>query len=75
MTLRFDPTPAALVVDGRFQFGTFARAIAKVNPLESVPAATRWFHALRLKEWQAFQAIDPQFFLVGAVYATKVIDL
>src|SRR5512139_3706923 len=71
----FDPTPPALVVDGRFQLGTFARAIARVNPLDGVPVATRWLHALRLKEWQAFQAMDAEYFLVGAVYATKVVDL
>jgi hypothetical protein len=73
--LGFDPTPPALVVDGRFQFGTFAAAIAHVNPLDAVPASTRWLHAFRLKEWQAFQAIDPEYFIVGAVYATKVVDL
>lgn len=71
----FDPTPPALVVDGRFQFGTFAQSIPLVNPLDAMPASTRWLHALRLKEWQAFQAMDPDIFIVGAVYATKVVDL
>jgi hypothetical protein len=71
----FDPTPAALAIDGRFQLGTFASAIAHVNPLDAAPPSTRWLHALRLKEWQAFQAMDPEYFIVGAVYATKVIDL
>lgn len=75
ITRGFDPTPAALVVDGRFQFGTFAQAIARVNPLDAVPAATRWLQGLRLKEWQAFQAVDPKYFILGAVYATKVVDL
>jgi hypothetical protein len=71
----FDRTPPALVVDGEFQLGTFAQPIPRVNPLDAVPAAMRWWHALRLKEWQAFQAMDAEYFLVGAVYATKVIDL
>lgn len=71
----FDPTPSALVIDGRFQLGTFASAIARINPLDASPATTRWLHSLRLKEWQAFQVTDPDYFIVGAVYATKVIDL
>ncbi len=71
----FDPTPDALVVDGQFQLGTFATAIPHVNPLDAVPASTRWLHTLRLKEWQAFQAIDADYFIVGAVYMTKVVDL
>lgn len=73
--LDFDPTPPALVIDGRFQFGTFAEPIAHVNLLDAMPASARWLHACRLKEWQAFQAMDAQYFIVGAVYATKVIDL
>ena len=71
----FYPTPPALVVGGRFQIGTFASAIPRINALEAVPAATRWLHGLRLKEWQAFQLMDPDYFIVGAVYAAKVIDL
>src|SRR6185369_10541594 len=62
----FDPTPPALVVGGRFQIGTFASAIPRINALEAVPAATRWLHGLRLKEWQAFQLMDPDYFIVGA---------
>jgi hypothetical protein len=71
----FDPTPAALVVDSRFQLGTFATAVPRINPLDAMPAATRWLHALRLKEWQAFQAMDADYFIVGAIYMTKVVDL
>jgi len=71
----FDRTPAALVVDSRFQLGTFATAVPRINPLDALPAATRWLHALRLKEWQAFQAMDADYFIVGAVYMTKVVDL
>lgn len=71
----FDPTPAALVIDGRFQFGTFAEALPKVNPLAALPAALRWFYWFRLKEWQAFQAMDADYFVLGAVYATKALDL
>lgn len=72
---RFDATPAALVVAGEFQFGTYAEPIARVNPLDAVPAAARALYALRLKEWQAFQVMDPERFIVGAVYATKIVDL
>lgn len=73
--LGLDATPAALVIGGRFQFGTFGQAIANVNPLDAVAPATRWWHALRLKEWQAFQVMDADVFIVGAVYATKLVDL
>lgn len=71
----FDATPSALVVAGQFQFGTYAEPIARVNPLDAVPAAARPLYGLRLKEWQAFQVTDPDHFIVGAVYATKIVDL
>ncbi len=75
MKLDFDPTPDALVIGGKFQFGTYGRPIAKINPLEALPAAARWLYAFRLKEWQAFQAADAEYFVLGAVYATKLLDL
>jgi hypothetical protein len=75
MPLDFDPTPRALVEDGRFQFGTFRSGPPRVNLLESRPPLLRALAWLGLKEWQAFQAGDAEHFLLGAVYSSKRIDL
>jgi hypothetical protein len=70
------------VVDGRYRFGTYDGPIATVNPLDvagpaaSLPARGR--RALRnvgLKEWEAFQLGDDDWFVLGAVYNAKALGL
>jgi hypothetical protein len=76
-----DPPPAALVVDGRYRFGTYDGAIATINPLDVVTATgatgrlQRAARNARLKEWEAFQLGDDDLFVLGAVYDTKSISL
>lgn len=76
-----DPPPAALVENGRYQFGTYDGPIPVINPLDVVtrsrlpqPVAARMRH-LRLKEWEAFQLGDDAWFVLGAVYDTKSLSV
>lgn len=75
MTLGFDRAPRALYEGGRFLFGTYDRAIERVNLLDAWPRPLRPLAWLGLKEWEAFQAGDDEWFLLGAVYCTKKVDL
>ncbi len=76
-----DPAPPALVADGAYVFGTYDGPIATINPLDVVTAGgvggrlRRSARNLRLKEWEAFQLGDDEWFVLGAVYDTKSIAL
>jgi hypothetical protein len=76
-----EPAPDALVVDGAYVFGTYDGPIARINPLDVVGTAgvggrlRRAARNLRLKEWEAFQLGDDEWFVLGAVYDTKSIAL
>ena len=76
-----EPAPAALVVDGTYAFGTYDGPIATINPLDVVDGRgargrmRRAARNLRLKEWEAFQLGDDEWFVLGAVYDTKSIAL
>ncbi len=66
--------------DGRYRFGTYDGPIACINPLDV--AGTGWRAAparaarnRRLKEWQAFQLGNDEWFVLGAVYDTKLVSL
>lgn len=72
--------PEALVVDGSYQFGTYDGPIGVINPLDA--GAGGRFHPLRranrnmrLKEWEAFQLGDDDWFVLGAVYNAKTLGL
>jgi hypothetical protein len=73
--------PAALVLDGHYQFGTYDGPIAQINPLDVVNTSgasgrlQRAARNARLKEWEAFQLGDESKFVLGAVYDTKSISL
>ena len=73
--LPLDPPPASLVDAGRYNFGTYSGPIARVNPLDLTSRAPRMLRNLRLKEWQAFQLGNDEWFVLGAVYSTKVLAL
>ncbi len=59
--------------------GTFNGPIQDINPLDLHRplglAAPRAFNAFRLKEWQAFQISNDEWFICLAVYNTKSIGL
>lgn len=70
--------PPALVVNGRYQFGTYDGPIPIINPLDAAtrwPALTRPIRNLGLKEWEAFQLGDDEWFVLGAVYDAKALGL
>lgn len=75
------PPPAALVVDGRHQLGSFDAPVPRVNPLDIVTAdgwrgrTARTARNLRLKEWEAFQLGNDEWFVLGAVYDAKVMGI
>ena len=80
----FPPSPVAppesLVTDGRYNIGTYDAAIDEINPLDAGPAArfpraARVNRNLRLKEWEAFQLGDDDWFVLGAVYNAKSVGL
>ena len=69
-----DP-PDSIVRDGCYQMGTFRGAIENLNILDA-PSPLGWrlprrINALRLKEWQAFQLSNEDWFICIAVYDTK----
>lgn len=69
--------PTALVVEGRYRFGTYDGPIAHVNPLDAAGRnrLRRGIRNLRLKEWEAFQLGDDEWFALGAVYNAKTAGL
>lgn len=75
------PSPEALVIDHEYQLGTYDRPIPHINPLDVVADAgmagrvKRAARNLRLKEWEAFQLGNEDWFVLGAVYNAKSIGL
>ncbi|MFT4087855.1 MAG: DUF2804 family protein [Gordonia sp. (in: high G+C Gram-positive bacteria)] len=72
--------PAALVEDGHYRFGTYGAPIPTINPLDAgarkrLDGVRRANRNLRLKEWEAFQLGDDDWFVLGAVYNAKSIGL
>lgn len=71
------PAPRSLAKDGRCQFGTFNSVIENINILElDSPLgfkAPRWLNNFRLKEWQAAQISNDDWFICVSVYNTKSI--
>jgi hypothetical protein len=72
-------TPAALVENGRFHFGTFATPFRVVNPLDAriyeplpLPRALK---DLRLKEWQHFAFANDEYFISLALFNAKLLGL
>lgn len=72
----FDPAVDQAVVQGRCSMGTFNRGLKRVNLLEArrplgfpVPG---FIKNRRLKEWEAFQIANEEWFICLAVYDTKI---
>ncbi|CAN5418302.1 hypothetical protein BH10ACT3_BH10ACT3_18000 [soil metagenome] len=76
-----DPAPSSLVHNGEYRFGTYDGPIAHLNPEDSVKGsgAAGWLgrtvRTLRMKEWQAFQLGNDEWFVLGAVYDAKFVAL
>ena len=73
------PNPGSLVSQGRFNFGTFDRPFQTVNPLEAKNplgrAYPRFINNQRLKEWQAFQLGNEDYFILAVLYSAKLAGL
>lgn len=68
--------PPAIVEGGRHRFGTYDGPIEDVNPQDvGTPGLPRWWRGWALKEWEAFQLGDNEWFVLGAVYDAKAIGL
>ncbi|UQE75040.1 DUF2804 domain-containing protein [Gordonia sp. PP30] len=80
--------PPALVEDGQYRFGTYDGPIGVINPLDAgtrhafdgtrrkrFDGVRRANRNLRLKEWEAFQLGDDDWFVLGAVYNAKTVGL
>lgn len=73
------PAPGQVVTDGRCNMGTFNEAIREVNLLDAASPLDRplprTVKYLRLKEWQAFQIANQEWFICLAVYNTKLVGM
>lgn len=73
------PAPREAVTDGQCNMGTFNGFIDHVNPLDAKKPlgfhAPRAFNYLRLKEWEALQIANDEWFICLAVYNTKSIGI
>jgi hypothetical protein len=71
------PPPYSAVSNGRCNMGTYSGAIQNVNLRDAYRplgfAAPRFIQNFRLKEWQAFQFVNDDWFMCVAVYNTKTV--
>ena len=65
-----------LVIDGQIEFGLFSSPVRDINFLDAkiFPGkyTPRWFKNIRLKEFQAFQAGNEDFFIFLTLFNAKV---
>lgn len=76
---KIEPTPAALVEAGRFNFGTFSDPFHIINPLDAElrqagRVVPRFLKQLGLKEWQHFILANNRFFINVALFDTKRVN-
>ena len=74
-----DPAPEKLVTNGKFTFGTFNTPVETINPLDAekplpIPVP-RMLKSFRLKEWEAFQFGNRDYFMLAAVYNAKLMGV
>lgn len=75
------PPPAALVIDGRHQLGSFDGPVPQLNLGDIVQTPgwrgrmANWGRDFRTKEWEAFQLGNDEWFVLGAVYNAKVVGI
>lgn len=75
---KITPTPDSLVSNGKFNLGTFNTPFNILNPLDAdcypipIPKALK---NLRLKEWQAYEMGNSNYFIFTVLYKAKSIAL
>lgn len=67
--------PLALATQDSFAFGTYDGPVRDADLTQAWSGLSRMWHASRTKEWQAFQAGNSDYFVLGAVYDAKVLGL
>lgn len=70
--------PARLVENQQYQLGCFDSPIREANLLDipsAIPFVPRWLKNLHLREWQAFQIKNGDYFVMIAVYNAKKMAL
>ncbi len=69
------PPPDSLVRNGTIHFGSFTGPFRVVNPLDAARPfglpLPRFMKNLRLKEWQAFQLGNRDYFMLAVIYNQK----
>ncbi len=78
-TRKYEAPPEKMVNDGKFTFGTFNAPFKTINMLDAkkplpilIPKSLKYF---RLKEWEAFQIGNGDYFILGAVYNAKLMGV
>ncbi|MBI9091342.1 MAG: DUF2804 domain-containing protein [Desulfobacterium sp.] len=78
-TRQYETPPAKMVNNGKFTFGTFNGPFKTINMLDakkplplSVPKLLKY---MRLKEWEAFQIGNGDYFILGAIYNAKLMGV
>lgn len=74
------PPQSLVSPSGSYNFGTYNGPIPTINPLDAagtgpMSAVRRQARNLGLKEWEAFQLGDDDWFVLGAVYNAKALGL
>lgn len=69
------PGPSELITNGTHNFGTYGTPIPRLNVLDASGRIPRALANLRLKEWEAFQVGNGEWFLCGAVYDAKSLGI
>lgn len=70
--------PMRAIVDGNWQLGTYNTPLKQANLLDAKPYALpvpTFIKNLQLREWQAFQICNAEYFIMVAIYNTKKIAL
>ncbi len=71
--------PSSLVENGKLQFGCYNKPMPKVNFLEAEKPyklpLPRFLKSLQLREWQAFQLGNKDYFMLVAIYDAKKLSL
>ncbi len=77
-TRKITSTPDSLVSNGKFNFGTFNKPFNNLNPLDAdcfIIPVPKMIKNLRLKEWQAYEMGNNDFFVFTVLYKAKSIAL
>lgn len=64
--------PKSIVECGHPILGSFNQSIENVNILDMKSYRPKFIRNMRLKEWEAFQLTNDDYFIIGAIYDVKI---